>query len=145
MLVTVRVGNATTQGLAEKNEGYTNRQTRDANITAGDEGACNGEDLAGLEGNVECGGDGSTSGKNIEHRLVARLDCQDGGGSIQKDRIGNESGPTQVGTDTDVLDHARSSSHGRYITQHRAEVKLATTDRLFPECLQLCLRVNVSD
>jgi len=79
----------------------------DTEVTARDEGAGNGQNLRGREGDVERLRDGRAALEDVQHGLVARLDGEDGSGAREDARVIDEMRSAKVGADADVLDDAR--------------------------------------
>lgn len=98
--------------------GSARRHTLDTEVTARDEGAGNGQNLRGSEGDVERLRDGRTALEDVQHGLVTRLDGEDGSGAREDAGVIDEMRSAKVGADADVLDDARERHHGRNIDEH---------------------------
>jgi hypothetical protein len=109
------------------------KRTRNTEVTAFDEGASNGKNLTGTQGEVERCGDGRSTLEHVQHGTVARLDCHDASSISQDAWVSDEVRSTQIRPDANVLDDTRSRDHGLHIREHRRKVVCATRGRCTAE------------
>ena len=95
-------------------------------VTALDEGTSESKDLWWSEGDVEGLGDGVGTVDNIQEGLVPGLDGEDGARSDEDTFIINDSGASQIGSDTNCLDDSCDRRHGFDIGEDAVKVECAT-------------------
>lgn len=128
VLVTVRVGFA---GDAESISALLRQvsvRTGNWDLAARDEWAGDSKHLRGRERDIERLGDGGATVDDVQDRLVTSLDGQDRSRRSEQHGVGHQVRGTEVGTDTNVLNHTRGGSHGSYIDQYGREVELAAAN-----------------
>lgn len=102
------------------------RLTSEPKVTGSiNEASRNREDLLGSEGNVECGGDRRLASQDVQERLVAGLDGEDGRSGIKQHGVIKEGRTTEVRTNTDEFDHTGGRSQGGNVSQGRIELEIA--------------------
>jgi hypothetical protein len=105
--------------------GEKKKRTLDTEVTAVDEGAGDGQNLIGKEGDVERLWDGWHALEEVQNGLVTRFDGRDGRGGREDARVLHEVRSAEVRPDADVLDDLREIHHSRDIREHGRKVELA--------------------